>query len=76
MLDLINDLLRRCVKRLFNNIKDECVSDIIAFGILFLIGLISISVSAIVENNKIAFGIIASIVIIIFSIGFFYKGKE
>jgi len=42
-----------------------------------LVALISITISIFVNNNKIAFGIIALIVIIIFFLTvFYYKGKE
>lgn len=76
MLNLMNNLLRRCIKRFFNSIKDDCINNIIGCGILFLIATISILVSVFVDNNKIAFGIIALIVTLTFSLIFFYKGKE
>lgn len=43
---------------------------------VFIIAIISISVSALIDNNKIAFGIIALIVILILLLMFFYKGKK
>ncbi|TKK22936.1 hypothetical protein EcCFBP13530_01840 [Enterobacter cancerogenus] len=76
MFNFMSNFLSRCVKRLFNSIKDDCISDIIGYGVFFLIVIISISVSAFVDNSKISFGIIASIVIVIFLLVFFYKRKE
>lgn len=75
MFTLINSFLRSCIRRFFNNIKDDCINNIIGFGMVFLIAIISISVSALIDNNKIAFGIIALIVTLILLLILFYKGK-
>lgn len=77
MLNIINEILKRCVKRLFNSIKDDCINNIIGCGMALLVALISITISIFVNNNKIAFGIIALIVIVSFFLTvFYYKGKE
>lgn len=76
MFDLINEFLRRCIRRLFISIKDDCIENIIGCGIVFIIMIISISVSALVNNNKVAFIIIFFIVVVIFSLVFFYKEKK
>jgi hypothetical protein len=76
MFNLINEFLWRCVKRLFTSIKDDCINDLIGWGIIFFIIMISIFVSALVNNNKISFIIIVSIVVTIFSLVLFYKGKK
>ncbi len=75
MLTLINSFLMRCIRRFFNSIKDDCINNIIGFGMVSLIAIISISVSALIDNNKIAFGIIALIVTLILLPILFYKGK-
>ncbi|ASB74282.1 hypothetical protein FJMB80055_29250 [Enterobacter hormaechei] len=75
MLTLINSFLRSCIRRFFNSIKDDCINNIIGFGMVSLIAIISISVSALIDNNKIAFGIIALIVTLILLPILFYKGK-
>ncbi|MEE6125758.1 hypothetical protein, partial [Enterobacter hormaechei] len=64
-----------CIRRFFNSIKDDCINNIIGFGMVSLIAIISISVSALIDNNKIAFGIIALIVTLILLPILFYKGK-
>lgn len=76
MLNLMNNLLRRCIRRFYNSIKDDRINNIIGCAIIFLIAIISILVSIFVDNNKIAFGIIALIVTLTFSLIFFYNGKE
>ncbi|WP_217435375.1 hypothetical protein, partial [Enterobacter hormaechei] len=63
------------IRRFFNSIKDDCINNIIGFGMVSLIAIISISVSALIDNNKIAFGIIALIVTLILLPILFYKGK-
>ncbi|PNF48483.1 hypothetical protein C1166_22465 [Enterobacter bugandensis] len=75
MFNLINEFLWRCVKRLFTSIKGDCINDLIGWGIFFII-MISIFVSALVNNNKVSFIIIVSIVVTIFSLVLFYKGKK
>lgn len=76
MFNLINEFLWRCVKRLFTSVKDDCINDLIGWGIVFFIIMVSIFVSALVNNNKVSFIIIVSIVVTIFSLVLFYKGKK
>jgi len=76
MFNLISDFLRRCIKRFFISIKDDCINDIIGYGVVFIIMIISISVSALVNNNKVAFIIIVLMIVIIVSLVFFHKGKK
>ncbi len=76
MFNIINEFLWRCVKRLFTSINDDCINDLIGWGIIFLIIMISIFVSALVNNNKVSFIIVVSIIVTIFSLVLFYKGKK
>lgn len=76
MFDLLSEFLWRCIKRFFVSIKDDCINHIMGCGLIFIIMIISISVSALVKNDKVAFIFIFLIVAAIFSLVFFYKEKK
>lgn len=68
--------ISKFLKQFFKSFIQDIINDIIGCGIVLFILILAILVVTYIEDELTAMGIIGVIVIVVYSIVFFYQGKE
>lgn len=64
------------LKKFFASFIQDIVNDIIGYGIVVFILILAMLTVTYIEDGLTAMGIIGVIVLVVYSIVFFYQGKE
>ncbi len=63
-------------KQFFTSFIKDIINDILGYGIVLFILILAMLVVNYIEDDLTAMGIIGVIVLVVYSIVFFYQGKE